>query len=269
MSQKGPDRHELKTLEALVTACADEQLQRFAGVRAHEKADGSVVTELDHALQRRLEEALRSHRPAYRFLAEEMPAERQHSLLASAEGPLWVLDPLDGTTNFAAGLPFYSVSLGLVSGGEAIAGIVYDPVRRECFSASRGHGVWCNGASLTPASHAHGLRDALACVDFKRLPKPLAGRLAAQPPYRSQRNLGSCALEWCWLAAGRFHIYLHGGMKLWDHAAGHLILSEAGGRATTLADAPIRCDTTEPRSVVAALDPPLQRQWHAWLNGTS
>ena len=269
MSQKGPDRQELKALGELVTACADDQLREFAGVHGLEKADGSVVTELDHALQRRLEEVLHSYRPGYRFLAEEMSGEQQRSLLVSADGPMWVLDPLDGTTNFAAGLPFYSVSLALVCGGEALAGVIYDPVRRECFSASRGNGVWCNDIALTPASRAEGLRDALACVDFKRLPKPLAGRLAAQPPYRSQRNLGSCALEWCWLAAGRFHIYLHGGMKLWDHAAGHLILSEAGGRATTLADAPIRCDTTDPRSVVAALDPQLQRQWHAWLNGTS
>lgn len=265
MSQTGPDQPELKALSDLVRHCADAQFQKFAGAESVEKADGSVVTELDHALQEALQTALRERHPGFRFLGEEMEADQQRQLLASADGPLWVLDPLDGTTNFAAGLPFFSVSLGLVEQGRALAGIVYDPVRRECFSASRGRGVWCNEHPLAAHSRAESLRSALACVDFKRLPKPLAARIATQPPYRSQRNLGSCALEWCWLAAGRFHIYLHGGMKLWDHAAGHLILSEAGGRATTLQGEEIVCDTTQARSVVAALDGPLQQQWYAWL----
>lgn len=249
----------------LVRTCADAQLQRFAGARGVEKSDGSVVTALDHAIQEGLQSALDKRYPEYRFLGEEMGADQQRALLASADGPLWVLDPLDGTTNFAAGLPFFSVSLALVSGGEALAGVVYDPVRGECFSAARDRGVWCNGEPLHAHSSAEDLRQSLACVDFKRLPKPLAARLASQPPYRSQRNLGSCALEWCWLAAGRFHVYLHGGMKLWDHAAGYLILTEAGGCATTLSGEQIRCDTTAPRSVVAARQAALQRAWYAWL----
>lgn len=267
MPYAGPDQQEMQALAALVRECTDEQLRAFVDVGSYEKADGSLVTEVDGALQRRLASALQEHRPEYRFLGEEMSADEQRRLLATAEGPLWVLDPLDGTTNFAAGLPFYSVSLALVEAGEALAGVIYDPVRRECFSARRGGGAWCNGAAVAPRSQAASLREALACVDFKRLPKPLAQRLAAQPPYRSQRNLGSCALEWCWLAAGRFHVYLHGGMKLWDHAAGQLILAEAGGLACTLEGEAIRSDTTAARSVVAARDPQLQQQWQAWLAG--
>lgn len=265
MQRQGPDQQELQALGRLVVDCADRQLQAFAGARAQEKADGSVVTALDHALQHDLQGSLRDYRPGYGFLGEEMSAEEQRRLLAAEDGPLWILDPLDGTTNFAAGLPFYSVSLALVESGAALAGIIYDPVRRECFMASRGHGVWCNDQALTPHSEPQDLRTALACVDFKRLPKPLASHIAAHPPYRSQRNLGSCALEWCWLAAGRFHLYLHGGMKLWDHAAGYLLLTEAGGRATGLDGEAIRCHSTGAQSVVAARDPRLQQRWYEWL----
>ncbi len=262
---RGPDQREMQVLCKLVRECADRQLRTVTDTVGYEKADGSVVTELDRALQEDLQAVLHDHQRDYPFLGEEMSADEQRRLLATAQGPLWVLDPLDGTTNFAAGLPFYSVALALVEAGNAVAGVVYDPVRRECFSASLGGGAYCNDLPLTPRAGAVNLREALACVDFKRLPKPLAQRLASQPPYRSQRNLGSCALEWCWLAAGRFDLYLHGGMKLWDHAAGHLILSETGGRAYTLQGAEIRCDSTEPRSVVSARDPQLQALWQQWL----
>lgn len=269
MGQQGPQAQDIKALAEALVACADQQFARFAGADASEKADGSVVTALDHALQHALQQRLQELQPDYGFLGEEMSADEHRRLLQSESGPLWILDPLDGTTNFAAGLPFYSVSLALVENGTPLAGVIYDPARRECFTASRGRGVWCNGEPLRPHSRASDLRSALACVDFKRLRGPLPARIAQQPPYRSQRNLGSCALEWCWLAAGRFHLYLHGGMKLWDHAAGYLLLNEAGGRATTLAGEPLRSDTTVAQSVVAARDPDLQRQWYDWITEAS
>ena len=87
-----------------------------------------------------------------------------------------------------------------------------------------------------------------------------------QPPYLSQRNFGSVVLEWCWLAAGRFHVYLHGGQKLWDYAAGSLILSETGGFALTLNGAPVCCADLQPSSVVAALDAKLFQEWKMWLD---
>ena len=101
-------------------------------------------------------------------------------------------------------------------------------------------GAWLNGARLGGA-HAtdHPLRRAIACIDFKRLDRALAARLVAEPPFGSQRNFGSSCLEWCWLADGRFHIYPHGGQKLWDYAAASLVLSEAGGYAMTLDGEPV------------------------------
>ena len=108
----------------------------------------------------------------------------------------------------------------------------------------------------------------MALVDFKRLPGPLAAHLAARPPYASQRNLGACALEWAWLAAGRGHVYLHGGMGLWDYAAGSLLLAEAGGVSATLDGDPVLRFDTGPRSAVAAADPDLFAAWRSALTAS-
>lgn len=256
---------DLDALQALVVDVAGAALRGCSGRERREKADGSVVTELDHRLQQQLQQALAAQWPEYAFLGEEMSAEEQRRLLDSAPA-LWVLDPLDGTTNFATGLPFYAISLALVVNGEARIGVVYDPERTECFAAGIGAGAWRNGEPLQRPPCSDALAQAVACVDLKRLPKALAARIAVEQPFRSQRNLGSCALEWCWLAAGRFQVYLHGGMKLWDHAAGRLILEEAGGRACDLAGEALHCRSTDPRSVVAAADGALFEQWARYLD---
>jgi myo-inositol-1(or 4)-monophosphatase len=250
-------------LEQTLTRTVDAVLARMAGARvaSQAKSDGSIVTAVDHALQEALSEALRRRWPDVEFLGEEMAAERQRALLAAGENPLWCLDPLDGTTNYAAGVPFYSVSLALLENRRPVVGIVYDPERRECFAAVRGAGARLNGQPLQSLAAPETLGEAVALVDFKRLPAALAARLVEAQPYRSQRNFGSCALEWCWLAAGRVHVYLHGGMRLWDHAAGSLILEEAGGGACTLDGARLDYGVALPQSVVAAREPGLFRQW--------
>ncbi len=102
-------------------------------------------------------------------------------------------------------------------------------------------------------------------VDFKRLPTRLKLALTQQPPYGSQRNLGSCVLEWAWMAANRGQLYLHGGMKLWDLAAGTLILAEAGGYACTLQGETVFKAAMEPRSVVVSPDPQLFAEWLHYL----
>jgi myo-inositol-1(or 4)-monophosphatase len=109
------------------------------------------------------------------------------------------------------------------------------------------------------------LKNCIAMVDFKRLKPELAATLAAHQPFGSQRNFGSSALDWCWLADGRFHVYLHGGQKLWDYAAGCLILAEAGGKALTLDGEEVIAPGLLPRSVVATLDLELYQIWTAWV----
>ena len=245
-----------------LTAIADQELfHRFEGCESSRKADGSVVTEADLVMQQRVRDTLREAFPQYGFVGEEMSPAEQQARLRAPDGGLWVLDPLDGTSNFSAGLPFFSVSLALICGGSTRFGMVYDPVRKECFHAESGKGAWLNHRPLAPRRATPRLRGCLALVDFKRLPRELAMRLASQPPFGSQRNLGSVALELCWLAAGRAHVYLHGGQKLWDHAAGLLILREAGGHAVTLEGELAPALTLEPRSTAAALDRSLFLEW--------
>ncbi|MDH5182088.1 MAG: inositol monophosphatase family protein, partial [Gammaproteobacteria bacterium] len=174
------------------------------------------------------------------------------------------LDPLDGTSNFAAGIPYFAASLALIREGRVVLGLVYDPVRDECFSAIRGEGVWLNDAPLLPAGNLP-IQPGIGIVDFKRLPAELAARLAVSPPFKSQRSFGSVALDWCWLAAGRGHVYLHGRQNLWDYAAGNLIFEQAGGYACTLEGEPVFDLSLRPRSAVAALDQTFFTNWCDWL----
>jgi len=245
-------------------AAREELLPRFQGIERRFKTDGSIVTEADFAMQRRLANDLQELTPAYRLLGEEMSEQEQRELISCGDEGLWCLDPLDGTSNFAAGIPFFGVSLALLINRAPVLGVVYDPLRDECFVAERDRGAWLNDVSLRCRPAGLSLNRALAVVDFKRL-GPMSAALAQRPPYSSQRNFGSVVLEWCWLAASRYHVYLHGRQKLWDYAAGALVLKEAGGHAETLAGEPVFDQALQPRSIVAASDPILFADWKAWL----
>ena len=100
-----------------------------------------------------------------------------------------------------------------------------------------------------------------AIVDLKRLAPALANKLITMPPYKSQRNIGTCALEWAWLAAGRVNLLLHGRERIWDYAAGVLLTEESGGRAETIDAEPVFKQSLKPRSVIAASNPELFRLW--------
>ena len=261
-----PPDLELAQIIEIVRDCAREELlPRFARVGYRFKPDGSILTEADLAMDRRLHAELIERWPDTAFLSEEMPESQQLALLDRPSVPLWCLDPLDGTSNFAAGVPLFAVSLALLLEGRSLMGVIYDPVRDECFSARAGNGAWLNGERLQPRRIDIPLARTLALVDLKRLPSSLAKRLAKRPPYASQRNLGTCAIEWCWMAAGRGHVYLHGGQRLWDHAAGSLILSEAGCCSCTLDGEPVFKTTMAPRSVISCADPKLFADWRDWL----
>ncbi|MEI7867887.1 MAG: inositol monophosphatase [Candidatus Methylumidiphilus sp.] len=257
-------------LEALAqivrTAAREELLPLFAEAERRYKPDGSIVTDADFAMQRRMTDELANLAPQYRLLGEEMTGDEQSKLLDSSEGGLWCLDPLDGTSNFASGVPFFSVSLGLLIERKPYLGLVYDPIRDECFTAIKGQGSRLNGKPLPCGPVGLPLRKVIAVVDFKRLSPQLAGALVSRPPYSSQRNFGSVALEWSWLAARRFQVYLHGRQMLWDYAAGALILSEAGGCVENLHGEPIFSPQLQPSSAVAACDPILFTDWKNWLD---
>jgi myo-inositol-1(or 4)-monophosphatase len=250
--------------EIVIAAAREELLSRFNHIGFEVKSDNSLVTEADYAVHRRLDAALAQYAPGVRFLSEEMPAEEQEALLA-AGGPLWCLDPLDGTTNFVAGVPIFCVSLALLQGDRPVLGIIYDPVRDECFHAQEGGGAFLNGCPIPFKPPTTELKRSLAVVDFKRLAPALRQRLMEEFPVASFRSFGSSALEWAWIAAGRGHVYLHGGQKLWDYAAGSLILAEAGGRSSTLQGEPVYIPAMTSRSVVASLYGTLFDPWRAWI----
>jgi myo-inositol-1(or 4)-monophosphatase len=260
---------DLAALGALLRETAETEIMpRFGQVAASDKADGSVVTAADIAAQERVRAALVAAHPDIPLLAEEMAADEQEAVLRQSGRGAWCLDPLDGTSNFAAGFPFFAMSLAWIEGGEVQLGLVYDPVRRELFVARRGGGATLNGAPLRLARSGATLAAAIALVDFKRLPPGLGSRLATAPPFRSQRNLGSTALDWCWLAAGRADLYAHGGQRLWDYAGGALVFREAGGEPCLLDrwDGDCRGDLTlRKRIAVGAAHPALQAEWLTWL----
>ncbi|WP_018913587.1 inositol monophosphatase family protein [Thiomonas sp. FB-6] len=267
-----PRPDDLDALGALLREAAREHiLPRAAEPRARLKDDGSWVTDADLGMQRHLQARLAEGWPAVPLLGEEMSPEQQSSLMAAEagapDGPgLWVLDPLDGTSNFTAGLPAFGPSLAWVQAGRVRLGLVLDVMRDELFDAALGHGARLQGQALR-CPPAPRMQRAIACVDFKRLGAPLAASLATRPPYASQRSLGSVALDWCWVAAGRFHLYVHGAQGLWDYAAGCLILAEAGGASQTLQGEAVFENSLRKRSALAAVDPSLLRDWADWVAG--
>lgn len=255
----------LTPVRQLMTGAAREELlPRFARVVRMRKRDGSILTEADLAVQSRVAGPLLQLYPDAVFLSEEMEAGEQEAQLASGR-PVWCLDPLDGTSNFAAGIPYYCVSLALLEGGEVTLGLVYDPVRDECFTACRGAGAQLNESQLQVKPAGLALGQSIALIDFKRLEPSLAMRLVTGIPYASQRSFGSVALDWCWLASGRCHIYLHGRSSLWDYAAGNFIFDSAGGHSVSLDGRPVFAHTLKRRASVAAVDAALFRAWTEWL----
>lgn len=255
----------LEKLKPWVRQLAQEEiLTRFNACSAQKKRDGSWLTDADLATHHRLQDLLKQHWPEIAFLSEEMHESDQADSLA--QNSVWIVDPLDGTSNFAAGIPLFAFSMALVEHGQIQLAITYDPVRDELFSAVQGAGAFLNDEALICQSEQQDLSDCIAWIDFKRLNSELKQRLIESPPYGSQRNMGSCALEWCWMAANRGHLYLHGGMKLWDYAPGSLILKEAGGYACTLEQEAVFQNDLKPRSVIMASHAETFKNWRRWIS---
>lgn len=255
-------------LEEVVAACREvgreEVMPRYLKVAHERKVDGSLLTEADVAAQSALFRKLRAIAP-YPLLGEEMTEAEQQQVWETGEDGLWCVDPIDGTSNFVNGLPFFAISVALIQHRESVLGVVYDPGADEAFYAIRGQGAYLNGERLPIKQPPTDLKRCMAAIDLKRIDRRLGGRLASEHPFGSQRNLGASTLDWCYVAAGRMHVYLHGGQKLWDYAAGCLILREAGGASCLLNGEEFRGGNPWNRSVLAALTPELFSQWKSWV----
>ncbi len=256
---------DLKQLEAIVKPAAQEILIPGFGNHSYDyKPDGSIITAADTAMQSRIDEELQQAWPDYAILGEEMSEAEQRAAMTNEAG-YWCIDPLDGTNNYATGMPFFAVSIALIINNRQQLGFIYDPLREEVFTAIKGEGAALNGQPLRCKPNKTEIKRAIAEIDMKRLPKDLAIRLVTEEPFSSQRNIGSSALDWCWLAAGRYNVYLHGGQKPWDYAAGNLILHEAGGYSISHDGDAVFRGEYEDRSVLASLDKELYDYWQAWV----
>ncbi len=184
-----------------------------------------LVSEVDRAVEERLVGALRAARPDDAVLGEE------GADLAGTSGVTWIVDPLDGTTNYVYRLPAFAVSVAAEHEGRTLAGVVYDPMREELFTATLGGGACCNDAPI----HVSGCRElALALVatgfgyDRERRRHQAEVLTAVLPAVRDIRRSGAAALDWCALACGRVDAFYERGQQPWDYAAGALIAREAG-----------------------------------------
>ena len=261
MAQTNYSLDDLIAIQEIVRATARRSLEvYFANSTADIKDDGSIVTDADLAMQQALTAALAERYPAVQMLGEEDSEDEQERVI-QGDSDYWCLDPIDGTTNFHATVPLFSVSLGLISDGKVELGLIYDPNRDESFGAVRGQGFRINGEPVRRPRQPDRLGRCIAFIDFKRLSRNMSASLVQDPPYKSQRNIGTCALEWAWLAAGRVNLLLHGSERLWDYAAGVLLVEEAGGQSETFDSKPVFKPTLKPRSVIAASNPRLFESW--------
>ncbi len=220
-------------VEAVVRAGAI-QLSKFGGTfRVDKKGAIDLVTEVDVEVERMFRALVSERFPRHQVLAEELGGQA-----AIPAGPCWVFDPIDGTTNFTHGLPIFCASLALEIDGVAEVAAVYDPTRKELFTAERGGGAYLNGRPLR-VSATRELVDAMLVTGFpydvhSRIEEivGLFGRFVGRA--RAVRRLGSAAIDLCYIAAGRMDAFWERDLKPWDIAGGGLIVAEAGGRITTM-----------------------------------
>jgi myo-inositol-1(or 4)-monophosphatase len=210
-------------------------LQRLGNTQSVEfKGRANLVTEMDRRSEDRLIQAIRARHPDHAILSEEAGA------LPGAPGqPEWILDPLDGTTNYVHGLPYFCLALALRAGSQLLAGLVYAPYVDELYSAERGQGAFMNGRPLHVSATAT-LDDALLATgfpsDLSRAPDTNVEHfLALMPKTRAIRRLGSASLDLCNAAAGRLDGFWQATLPVWDVAPGAIIVEEAGGRVTDFA----------------------------------
>ena len=190
----------------------------------------NLVTEADHASEAHIKRAILENYPDHQILAEESGVH------ASSSDYVWIIDPLDGTTNFAHGVPCYGVSIGVEHRGEMIAGVIYDPSRDEVYAAERGGGAFRNGTPIN-ASSVKTLEEALLVSGFpydvrEQMNKYLPAWEAFLSTAQGVRRLGAASIDMCYVACGYFDGFWEFGLNPWDTAAGWVLIEEAGGKVT-------------------------------------
>jgi myo-inositol-1(or 4)-monophosphatase len=233
----------------------EEWRDRF---QVREKARFDLVTEADVASQRTIREYLAQRFPEHGFLGEEEPSQQTRPCPDAT--PLWIVDPIDGTTNYVHDCPFYCVSIGLQVAGELVVGVVLDPSRQEMFRGARGLGAWLGERRLR-TSRAARLEEALLATGF---PADLRGQERTLDWWRyfslrtrSLRRTGSTALNLAYVAAGRFDGYWAFDNHVWDVAGAVVLVREAGGVVTNVDGSPFDPHTPDGLASNGPLHPVL------------
>ncbi|MCA9247797.1 MAG: inositol monophosphatase [Planctomycetales bacterium] len=227
---------------------------RFA---TREKGPSDLVTDADLDSQRTIAALLLSAFPDHQFIGEEAEVSEE-----GLREFCWIVDPLDGTTNYVHGIPHYSTSVALVRHKKLLVGSIYDPCRDECFTAVAGAGAYLNGRPLN-SSKVKDLRNALVSASFpansvEAMPR-IDEFLRVLPACQSLQRTGSAALNLAYVAAGRYDAYWASDLKPWDAAAGALLVQEAGGVITD--DAGNSFDVWRPK-LIAAANAELHTEFH-------
>ncbi|PJE33411.1 Inositol-1-monophosphatase [Pseudooceanicola marinus] len=191
------------------------------------KGAGDFVSRADIAAEAILKEELMGARPNYGWLAEEGGEEE-------GEDPTrrWIVDPLDGTTNFLHGLPHWAISIALEHKGQIVAGVIYDPAKDEMFMAEKGEGAWMNDMRIRASGRMRMIEAVFATgvpfANSRHLPATLKDLARLMPACAGVRRWGAASLDLAYVAAGRYDGFWERGLKPWDLAAGLVILREAG-----------------------------------------
>ena len=238
-ARQGPDPDELLALARPVAEAAGSLLLERAPRRRTDvgtkTSPTDMVTEMDRASEALVVEGLLRGRPDDGVLGEEGSAR------TGTSGVRWVVDPLDGTTNYLYGFPAWAVSVAAEVGGQVVAAVVADPSHGEVFAATRGGGATCNGRPLA-VGPAPSLATALVGTGFSyeadRRARQAAVLSSVLPRVRDVRRAGAAALDLCWVAAGRLDAFYERGLQPWDLAAGTLVAAEAGARTGDLDGGP-------------------------------
>ena len=222
-------------------------LQHWRGrFQVHEKAPADLVTEADIAAQEVIKKILLEKNPEHLFVGEEDPDSYERLLQWHSTGNwpanyCWIVDPLDGTTNYVHGMPDYCFSIALVKESEILVGAVYNPVSEECFTAVAGQGAFLNGRLLA-TSKVVNMENALIAASFPpKISHPsleIDRFVEVMQESQAVRRLGSAAMNLCHLAAGRLDAYWATSVKPWDVAAGLLLVKEAGGSISAIDGGP-------------------------------
>jgi len=226
-------------------------------LQVSQKGPGDFVTNADIKSEKTLKEELQKARPNFGFLMEE-----SGEIKGSDPDHRWIVDPLDGTTNFLHGIPHFAISIALEQKGEIVAGLVYDPAKDELFWAEKGQGAFCNDRRMRVSGRKH-LPDSLLSTGIPFIghgdrPRFLRQLDAAMRETSGVRRMGAAALDLAYVAAGRCEGFWEEGLSIWDMAGGIILVKEAGGYVTDMKGGQTMFESSSVLATNGTLHAPLQ-----------